>query len=133
MRYAAALHPRTLAKWLLKAPIHVYRWTLKPLMGLECRHLPTCSEYGLEAIETNGAWRGFWLTVSRVLRCNPWGSAGYDPVPDIRCHSHRLAPWRYGRWSGRHIAPAQAWTGDGHEARNASDGSCSCGSDRHPH
>ncbi len=91
----------------LKAPIHLYRWTIKPWMGLECRHLPTCSEYGLEAIDTNGAWRGFWLTLSRVLRCNPWGSAGYDPPPDIRCEHHALAPWRYGRWTGRHIG--QAW------------------------
>ena len=43
---------------IVKAPIHAYRWTLKPLMGLECRHLPTCSEYALEAIDHNGPWRG---------------------------------------------------------------------------
>jgi len=94
-----------LAKPFLKAPIYVYRWTLKPLMGMECRHLPTCSEYGLEAIETNGAWRGFWLTLSRVLRCHPWGSSGYDPPPDITAQRHTFAPWRYGVWTGRHIAP----------------------------
>ena len=94
-----------MTKSLLKAPIHVYRWTLKPLIGMECRHLPTCSEYGLEAIEKNGAWRGFWLTASRVLRCHPWGSSGYDPAPDIRAERHLLAPWLYGRWTGRHIAP----------------------------
>jgi hypothetical protein len=41
--------------------------------------------------------------VSRILRCNPWGSAGYDPVPDIRAERHPFAPWRYGRWTGRHI------------------------------
>lgn len=98
------MHP---GKLLLKAPIHLYRWTIKPWMGLECRHLPTCSEYGLEAIETNGPWRGFWLTLSRVLRCNPWGSAGYDPPPDIRCECHTFAPWKYGRWTGRHIR--QTW------------------------
>lgn len=86
------------AKALLKAPIHVYRWTLKPITGWECRHLPTCSEYGLEAIDRNGAWRGFWLTTSRVCRCRPGGSSGYDPVPDIRAERHPLAPWRYGRW-----------------------------------
>lgn len=97
--------PRRVGKMLLKAPVHAYRWTLKPLMGMDCRHLPTCSEYGLEAIETNGAWRGFWLTLSRVLRCHPWGSSGYDPPPDIAGVSHPFAPWRYGRWSGRHIAP----------------------------
>ena len=86
------------AKTLLKAPIHVYRWTLKPITDWECRHLPTCSEYGLEAIDRNGAWRGFWLTTSRVCRCRPGGSSGYDPVPDIRAERHPLAPWRYGRW-----------------------------------
>lgn len=87
-----------LARAILKAPIHVYRWTLKPLIGLECRHLPTCSEYGLEAIDKNGAWKGFWLTLSRLCRCHPWGTSGYDPVPDL---SNSREPWwrswRYGR------------------------------------
>jgi uncharacterized protein len=82
----------------LKAPIHLYRWTLKPLIGMECRHLPTCSEYALQAIDLNGPWRGFWLMLSRISRCHPWGSAGFDPAPDIRRERHALAPWRYGRW-----------------------------------
>jgi putative membrane protein insertion efficiency factor len=41
---------------IAKAPVRLYRWTLKPLLGHECRHLPTCSEYALDAIELNGAW-----------------------------------------------------------------------------
>ena len=90
---------------LLKLPIHVYRWTLKGLIGWQCRHLPTCSEYALEAIDKNGAWRGLWLCLSRLVRCNPWGTSGYDPVPNLRATSHPFAPWRYGRWSGRHIKP----------------------------
>ena len=69
--------------WILKAPIYLYRWTLRPWLGWPCRHLPTCSDYALEAIERNGAWRGFWLTVARLSRCQPWGSAGFDPVPDV--------------------------------------------------
>lgn len=81
-----------------KAPIHAYQWTLKPLIGLECRHLPSCSEYGLEAIDINGAWRGSWLMLARICRCHPWGSHGLDPVPDIKKEWHPLAPWRYGRW-----------------------------------
>lgn len=84
---------------ILKAPIHLYRWTLKPYVGWNCRHVPTCSDYALQAIDTNGAWRGFWLTVSRLSRCHPWGSRGPDPVPDIRAERHPFAPWRYGRWS----------------------------------
>jgi putative membrane protein insertion efficiency factor len=91
----------SLAGTILKAPIHAYRWTLKPLIGMECRHLPTCSEYALEAIDRNGPWRGFWLMLSRLSRCHPWGSHGYDPVPDIAGERHPLAPWRYGRWSWR--------------------------------
>ena len=83
---------------LLKAPIHLYRWTLKPYVGWNCRQLPTCSEYALEAIDRNGAWRGLWLTVARLSRCHPWGSHGHDPVPDIRAERHPFAPWRYGRW-----------------------------------
>ncbi|NJS14032.1 MAG: membrane protein insertion efficiency factor YidD [Sphingopyxis sp.] len=49
---------------IAKAPVVVYRWTLKPLLGNECRHLPTCSEYALEAIDRNGAWKGFWLMLA---------------------------------------------------------------------
>jgi putative membrane protein insertion efficiency factor len=97
-----------LAKTIARAPIHAYRWTLKPLIGHECRHLPTCSEYGLEAIEVNGAWRGSWLTLARVCRCHPWGSSGFDPVPDIAAERHRLAPWRYGRWRMTAAKPTPA-------------------------
>ena len=88
------------AKTLAKLPIHAYRFTLRPLVGWRCRHLPTCSEYALEAIERNGAWRGGWLALSRVLRCHPWGTHGFDPVPDITGLRHPLTPWRYGRWRG---------------------------------
>ena len=88
---------------LVKVPIHIYRWTLKPLVGGHCRHLPTCSEYALQSIDLNGSWRGVWLTVARLARCHPWGTSGYDPAPDIRNEHHWIAPWRYGRW---------AWRGD---------------------
>ena len=97
---------------LLKIPIHVYRWTLKPYVGWHCRHLPTCSEYALESIDRNGPWRGFWLMISRLWRCRPGGSAGYDPVPDIREEHHTLTPWRYGRWTGKHMD--KEWTGKKH-------------------
>jgi putative membrane protein insertion efficiency factor len=65
--------------------------------------LPTCSEYALDAIELNGAWRGWWLAGARVCRCHPWGTSGYDPAPDVRGERHWIAPWRYGRWSQRQI------------------------------
>ncbi len=88
----------SVAAWLLKAPIYVYRYTLSAFIGRQCRHLPTCSEYAIEAIDRNGPWRGFWLTLARVARCRPGGTSGFDPVPDIRRERHPLAPWRYGRW-----------------------------------
>ena len=66
---------------LLIALIKVYQWTLSPLIGRSCRYTPTCSNYGLEAIEKHGPFKGSWLTLKRVLSCNPWGGSGYDPVP----------------------------------------------------
>jgi uncharacterized protein len=87
------------AQVVLKAPIHAYQWTLRPWLGWPCRHLPTCSDYALCAIDTNGAWRGFWLTVSRLSRCQPWGTHGYDPVPDLGSVRHPLyVAYRYGQW-----------------------------------
>lgn len=49
-----------------------------------CRHIPTCSNYGILAIERYGAFRGSILTIIRILKCNPLGSFGYDPVPEVR-------------------------------------------------
>lgn len=89
---------RTIAKAVMLTPIMIYRWTISPLLGVNCRHLPSCSDYGREAIETNGAWKGGWLTLARLCRCHPWGSHGYDPAPDLKDERHPFAPWRYGRW-----------------------------------
>ena len=92
------------AKAALKAPIQIYRYTVSPLLGVNCRHIPSCSQYAAEAVELNGAWKGIWLTLARFMRCHPWGSSGYDPVPDLARSPHPWwTPWRYGRWSGRHI------------------------------
>jgi putative membrane protein insertion efficiency factor len=88
----------TVAALGLKFPIHLYRYTLKAFLGWHCRHLPTCSDYALQAIDRNGPWRGLWLTTARICRCRPGGSRGWDPVPDVRGVSHPLAPWRYARW-----------------------------------
>jgi putative membrane protein insertion efficiency factor len=89
----------TLDRVLLRWPVHIYRWTLRPLIGPNCRHLPSCSDYALEAIAINGSWRGLWLTAARLSRCHPWGSSGYDPVPDLGRERQTLTPWRYGRWT----------------------------------
>jgi uncharacterized protein len=56
-----------------------YKSTLSPLMPPNCRFLPTCSSYSIEAIEEFGAWKGGVLTAWRIMRCNPSGGSGYDP------------------------------------------------------
>lgn len=93
------------AKAMMLAPILLYRWMLSPLVGAHCRHLPTCSDYAREAIDLNGAWKGGWLTLARLCRCQPWGSHGLDPVPDLSGERHKFAPWRYGRWRLRRLTP----------------------------
>jgi putative membrane protein insertion efficiency factor len=55
--------------------------TLSPWLGKSCRYIPTCSNYGIEAIQKYGFFKGGWLTFKRILSCNPWGGSGYDPVP----------------------------------------------------
>src|SRR5712671_1693040 len=62
--------------------IWIYRHTLSPLVGYNCRHLPTCSVYADEAIERFGLWAGGWMTLARLLRCQPWGTSGLDIVVD---------------------------------------------------
>ena len=90
-----------------RALLTIYRHTLSPLIGFHCRHLPTCSRYSDEALDRFGLWAGGWMTLARVLRCNPWGTSGIDNVPRATPGSARwYLPWRYGRWTGRHIDPA---------------------------
>ena len=84
-----------------RALIWIYRHTLSPLVGYNCRHLPTCSVYGDEAIERFGLWGGGWMTLARLLRCQPWGTSGIDNVPLTRPPgAHWYLPWKYGRWRG---------------------------------
>lgn len=68
------------AKFLILL-IRIYQLTLSPFIGNQCRYTPTCSNYGIEAIKKYGAIKGGWLTIKRILSCNPWGGSGYDPVP----------------------------------------------------
>ncbi len=68
-------------RFLVLKIIKVYQKCLSPLLGPSCRFHPTCSEYALQAVETYGVFRGGILAAKRVLRCNPWGGSGVDPLP----------------------------------------------------
>ncbi|RYY36593.1 MAG: membrane protein insertion efficiency factor YidD [Sphingobacteriaceae bacterium] len=63
------------------ALIRIYQYFISPLTGAACRYTPTCSAYGAEAIKKYGPFKGGWLTLKRIGRCNPWGGHGHDPVP----------------------------------------------------
>lgn len=80
MRRLYQVFKNLLAKILI-GMIRLYQVTLSPFIGRACRYTPTCSNYGIEAIRKHGPFKGSWLTLKRVLSCNPWGGSGYDPVP----------------------------------------------------
>ncbi len=73
--------------WLIRG----YRTFISPLFPPTCRYQPTCSMYAIQAIERFGAFRGGYLAIRRILRCHPFGSSGYDPVPETwgkKPHKH---------------------------------------------
>ena len=72
-------------KKIVSAPflflIFLYQKLISPLLGPTCRYTPTCSQYSKEAIKKYGPIKGIWISLNRILKCNPWGGKGYDPVP----------------------------------------------------
>jgi putative membrane protein insertion efficiency factor len=94
--------PRTIGIGLIRA----YRLVLSPWLGRTCRYLPTCSEYTEDAVRRYGLWAGSWMGLARLQRCGPFGASGYDPIPDeLPAGAAWYLPWKYGRWTGRHIHP----------------------------
>ena len=78
--------------------IRAYQLSLSGFVGQSCRHIPTCSEYGFEAIARHGLWSGGWLTLFRIARCGPGGTSGLDPVAEtLMPRQHWYTPWRF--WS----------------------------------
>jgi len=67
---------------VLIAPIRAYRRFLSPVLPHHCRFTPSCSQYAIEAVETHGVFRGGWLAIRRLLKCQPLHPGGYDPVPE---------------------------------------------------
>jgi len=68
-------------KSIILMTIRTYKFYISPFLAPSCRFTPSCSEYASEVIEKHGALRGSWLSVKRILRCNPWHPGGYDPAP----------------------------------------------------
>ena len=75
---------KTALIFLLKLPIHIYRFAISPLLPANCRFHPTCSCYAQEALERHGPLKGGWLALRRIARCHPWGGPKpyEDPVPE---------------------------------------------------
>jgi putative membrane protein insertion efficiency factor len=76
---------------VLQGLIRAYQLLLSPVLPHSCRFLPSCSDFAVEAIRRHGAIVGLGLTACRIARCHPWGSSGYDPVPESRRPNRRAA------------------------------------------
>ncbi|MBR1621186.1 MAG: membrane protein insertion efficiency factor YidD [Prevotella sp.] len=72
---------KRISSLILILPIRFYQMFISPFTPSSCRFTPTCSEYARQAIAKYGPFKGLWLAIKRILRCNPWGGSGYDPVP----------------------------------------------------
>ncbi len=100
---ALRLTPRRAARALVR----LYRVTLSPVIGFHCRHMPSCAQYADEALGRFGLWAGGWMTLARLLRCQPWGTHSLDFVPAEPPSGARwYLPWRYGQWRGVNRVPA---------------------------
>lgn len=67
---------------ILKLLLYFYKYFLSLFLPKSCRYLPSCSEYAFDSIDKHGAFKGCFLIAKRLLSCHPWGSSGYDPVPE---------------------------------------------------
>lgn len=91
--------------FLMTGLIKLYKIILSPaltMIGVRCRHTPSCSSYAIDAIQRHGPWPGGWMTLARLSRCHPierlGGTSGVDNVPKTITKPPVWAPWRYGVW-----------------------------------
>ena len=82
-------------KYLLIIIIKFYKNSISPFLPSSCRFYPTCSEYAMQAIKIHGAFKGTFMATKRILRCNPFFSGGYDPVPGKHVHVHNHSEIKY--------------------------------------
>jgi putative membrane protein insertion efficiency factor len=125
--------PATPPRWLRRlparvaaAPIVAYRYAISPMIGPRCRFVPSCSEYGLQALERFGCVRGLWLTGARVARCHPWHDGGLDPLPDT------FEPPAAGRSLARVLRAGRGRGASPDATRPAAVPSCPCAAPRSP-
>jgi uncharacterized protein len=97
---AGPVRPLSVAARTLLVAQRLYKLTLSPLIGRQCRYLPTCSDYGADCVRQYGAWYGSWMTVARLCRCHPAGGSGWDPAPLDRKPVSWWQPWKAGDWKG---------------------------------
>jgi putative membrane protein insertion efficiency factor len=81
---------KSIPAYILILIIYIYRYTLSPIFGNQCRYYPTCSHYAEEALHRHGALSGGIMAIKRILRCHPWHEGGYDPVPEIKPEKKKL-------------------------------------------
>lgn len=72
---------RKILFYIAVSPIKFYQYFISPFTPASCRHVPTCSEYSIEAIRIHGIFKGTFFGLKRLSKCHPWGTSGYDPVP----------------------------------------------------
>jgi putative membrane protein insertion efficiency factor len=111
----ACFYPNALMVFLIRFLIRLYQFTLSPLLSFVggpagCRFEPTCSAYFLEAVETHGCVRGSWLGLKRLVRCQPWGGSGHDPVPERGPSSPDFASFPTGKMDQLEGLPATSRT-----------------------
>lgn len=87
-----------LMRELVVLPIRFYRTCISPLKPATCRFRPTCSEYGLHAIRGHGVLKGLVILTWRILRCQPFGTAGWDPVPPKGSWPEPVKKSRFDEW-----------------------------------
>jgi putative membrane protein insertion efficiency factor len=84
--------------FLVSLPVLFYRAAISPYLRPACRHVPSCSQYMLDALRIHGPFTGLLMGTGRILRCRPGGTHGYDPVPIIRFKRYRNLDSIFGKW-----------------------------------
>lgn len=103
-RAMAARAPRLGAHAMIRG----YQLSLSMLIGRQCRHWPSCSQYTDEAIMRHGLWAGGWMGLARICRCTPLGTSGIDIVcEEVPAEAAWYRPWAYGRWRGVNGPPPE--------------------------